>query len=257
MDKESTMGKEKTEEAEAEKEALKDFILNATDDTLAGFEDINNETMSIPFVRLLQKLSPQLDKQKAEFLVGGEEGQFFNTITKEIIGNEFSCIVLKFERVYIEWKPNRGGFCGYHSPENAEQIAASKVFGDWKTKDGNSLDETYVYLVLIAGKEKEGPMVLSFSSSAIKVAREWNRLMTTHIMENGQKAKPYYLIWHVKAEYQSNDKGTWYNPGIKFMGYIGAEQYAFAKEERKLLPARKVDYALLEGQSQSSEDVPF
>ena len=221
-----------------------DFIEAA--DTLEGFEQITQQTMAIPFVKLLQKLSPQLNKQKPEYIQGAEEGHFFNTITKEAYGSGFKCIVLKFEHVYIEWRPERGGFVGYHSPENAERITTDKTFGNWRTANGNQLQENYVYLIVVESHEREGIAVFSLASSMIKTAREWNRLMTTHVMETGQRAMPYYLVWNVASEYKSNEKGDWYIPVVKFDRYISKAQYDILKRERKVLPSRQIDWRQLE-----------
>lgn len=243
--------------AEPKNVAVLDFV--ALDDNLVGFEQITQETMGIPFIRILQKLSPQLDKNESEYLEDAEEGLFFNTITKEVYGSSIACVVLKFEHVYIEWRPNRGGFVGYHSVENAARIAVDKTFGKWETKDGNLLQENYVYLLLIKGHEKEGIVVFPLASSMIKTAREWNRLMTTHLMDNGQKALPYYLVWSIKTEYKSNEKGNWYIPVVSLLSYVNKEQYDVAKSERKMLPTRQVDYAQIKAETTESvdDDVPF
>ena len=37
-------------------------------DTAEGFEDITTLTMAIPFIRVLQTLSPQLNKKKVEYI---------------------------------------------------------------------------------------------------------------------------------------------------------------------------------------------
>ena len=216
-------------------------------DDWKGFEQISRDTMSIPFLRILQKLSPQLDKQKPEYIEGAEEGQFFNNITRTVYGNKLRIIVGSFEQIYIEWRPNRGGFVGYHSVEHAEAIAADKTFGKWTTEDGNLLQENYVYMVLIEGHEDEGVCVLSLASSMIKEARAWNRLMTTHVMPDGKKALPYYLVWDVTTDYAKNDKGTWYKPKIIFAGYVNQNQYTKVKGERLALPSRTVDYKQLDG----------
>ena len=233
-----------------------DFV-DAKADTLDGFEQITQNTMAIPFVRILQKLSPQLDKQKPEYVPQAEEGHFFNTITKEVYGSSFTCIALKFERVYIEWRPNRGGFVGYHSVDNAERLAVDKTFGNWTTKDGNLLQENYVYLLIIEGHENEGLVVLSLSSSMIKMAREWNRLMLTHVMDNGQKARPYYLVWNIRSEYRSNEKGNWYVPTVSFARYINQEQYIVAARERKSLPSRQIDYTQIEAKSDAVNSTEY
>lgn len=222
-------------------------------DDWKGFEDIKQETMSIPFLRILQKLSPQLDKQKPEFVEGAEEGMFYNTITRAVYGHKIRIVAGKFERVFIEWRPNHGGLVGYHSPEHAEAIAADKTFGKWTTEDGNILQENYVYMVLVEGHEDEGSMVLSLASSMIKEARAWNRLLTTHVMPNGQKALPYYLIWDVTSEYMKNEKGTWYKPKIVFGGYVSQMQYDKVRAERIALPSRSVDYKQLEASAEAPD----
>lgn len=241
-----------------EKPAL-GFIPTEGDDW-KGFEQITRDTMSIPFVRVLQKLSPQLDKQKPEYVEGATEGDFFNTITRTVYGKKLRIICGNFEQVFIEWRPNRGGLVGYHTKEHAEAIAADKTFGKWTTEDGNLLQENYVYMVLIEGHENEGICVLSLASSMIKEARAWNRLMTTHIMPNGQKALPYYLVWDVTSEPVKNDKGSWYKPKIVWAGYVNEEQYTKVKNERKALPSKTVDYKQLEatgdgnGETEAEDD---
>jgi len=222
---------------------------------MEGFEEISQATMAIPFIRILQKLSPQLDKQAPGFIEGAEEGHFVNTITKQIFGSSFKCIVLKFEHVYIEWLPKREGFVSYHSVENAERIAAVKTFGKWETEDGNLLQENYVYLILVEGYETEGVAVFSLSSTMIKMAREWNRLMTSHMMDNGKRAMPYYLVWELQTEYKSSDKWSWYIPTVKFSRYIGPEQYKITQKERKMLPSRQIDYAQLESATAKNDEL--
>ena len=239
----------KTAADAAAKTAEKLDFFEKDKDTMAGFEQINAGTMAVPFVRILQKLSPQLDKKKPEYIPGAEEGHWYNTASKKVYGNKISVLVLKFEQTCLEWRPNRGGFAGNHTMENAAILATPEtrgIFGGWKTKDGNSLQETYVYMCLDVNAPAEGPFVISLSSSMIKGAREWNRLMVTHVMDNGERAKPYYLIWDLTTDYRENDKGSWYTPSARFAGYVTQPLYLAAREERVLLPSRRVEYALLE-----------
>ena len=107
---------------------------------------------------------------------------------------------------------------------------------------------------MIVGKEDEGIVVMSFSSSAIKMAREWNRLMTTHVMDDGKRAKPYYLVWELEATYTENDQGDWFTPTVKYKRYIGPEQYKIATQERKALPDRRVDYEMIAAKSKDEDN---
>ena len=43
----------------------------------------DSSEMQIPFVRILQAMSPQLKKREAEYIEGSEQGDMFNTVTKQ------------------------------------------------------------------------------------------------------------------------------------------------------------------------------
>ncbi len=227
-------------------------FINEAVDTMEGFEDLTQQTMSIPFIKLAQALTPEINKNKDVYIEGLDQGMFFNSATKDILGETFKFVVIKFERLYIEWLPNRGGFAGYHSPEHAEEIAADKTFGKWTTAEGNILQEYYTYYGVVIGHEKEGVVVLSLASSAIKQAKNLNRLMTTHIMDNGKRAMPYYLIWNVKAMHMEKDGNDWFVPSFSFDSYIDEKVYQVTQDERKMLPNKTTDYAQLEDHSAST-----
>jgi hypothetical protein len=242
-------------ENDPKKQQILDFVDKAND-TMKDFEQMVMSTMAVPFVRILQQLSPQVKKDKPEYLPNAEVGFYFNTVTKEILGNTVQVIVLAYKRMYIEWIPRAkgGGLVDYHTPEHAESIAVDKTFGKWKTKDGNELKENYVYICLLAGREKESVFVLSLSSSMIKVAKEWNRLMSTHIMPNGERALPYYMIWELKTISVSKDGNDWYIPTIKFLRLLDTkEQYSLIKQEQKALPSIKIDYKQLESDTPEND----
>jgi len=129
------------------KDTLKAAAFNIEEDDLKGFEQINSNTMSVPFIRIIQKGSPQINREKPEFIQGAQAGEWFNTVTKDVYGDAIRLIVLNYDHIYIEWRPDREGFVGYHTVENAERLAVDKTFGKWKTKDGNLLQENYDWLI--------------------------------------------------------------------------------------------------------------
>ena len=79
------------------------------EDGREGFEDIDSSTIAIPFLRIAQQLSPQLNERKPEYIPGLAHGDFFNSVTKDVYGKEMEIVVAKFEHVYVEWLPDRGG----------------------------------------------------------------------------------------------------------------------------------------------------
>ncbi len=53
-------------------------------DAGVGLENITTEDMQIPFIRIIQALSPQLQKDDPLYIKGAEQGDIFNTVTQEM-----------------------------------------------------------------------------------------------------------------------------------------------------------------------------
>lgn len=152
-----------------------------------GMENVGTNDVLIPFLGIIQALSPQVEKGHAKFIEGAEVGDLFNTVTNEIIGNgkEVHIVACCKETQFVEWVPRDagGGLVGMHEV-NSEFVRACKEASDdqfkLKTDEGHDLVEThYVYGMLIEGPEGktgEQPIVVSFSSSKIKVYK--GQLMT-------------------------------------------------------------------------------
>jgi len=241
----------KDKEKETVEEKFEGFF--DSQDSAEGFQDINQETMAIPFLKIAQQLSPALKSNKPEFIEGLKIGEFYNSVTKEIYGDTIEMVVGKFERIYTEWLPGRKGFVGYHSPEEAEDMATEKTFGKWKVGE-NLLQENYIYYILIGGHEHEGVMIQSLTSTQIKKAKAWNRQLTTHIMPNKQKALPYYLRWNLKTVEEHKDDNDWFGISINFAGLVDEQQYLTVKQERTMIADKTVDFAQIEDSSNNAED---
>jgi len=237
------------------KEAL-GFIADANE-SMEGFEGINNQTMATPFIKLAQDLSPQTKKTKDQFIKGLETGQFFNDSTNEILSTTFDFIVISFERHYICWKPDRAGMVGYMTVAEATAACVdTTAFGKWKDRDGNDLIEYYTYFGLIAGKETEGMVIVSLTSSSIKYAKELNRALTTHVNPQSKKrALPFHLVFTVSSKLKTDGVNDWYVWNFQFKDFITAVQYAVVKEERLALPdnKKKVDYAQITDAGKTNE----
>ena len=54
------------------------------DDLQQGFENMTQEDMALPFVRILGQLSPQVTDGDAKFIDGAKPGMIYNTVTSEL-----------------------------------------------------------------------------------------------------------------------------------------------------------------------------
>ena len=53
------------------------------DDLSKGFENMTQEDMALPFVRILGQLSPQVTEGDAKYISGAKPGMIYNTVTSE------------------------------------------------------------------------------------------------------------------------------------------------------------------------------
>lgn len=161
-----------------------------------GFENQTADDYAIPFINMLQALSPKVAEDPEKF----RAGNLVNTATGEIYDGKKGIVVIPVhtERQYVEWVPvdAGGGFVGVHAVSSDVVLQAkSKAtsFGDLKTPEGNDLVETFnVYVMIVDDAGDFSNAVLSFTSSKIKKYKNW---MTTAKMiqvklSDGRKINP-------------------------------------------------------------------
>jgi hypothetical protein len=72
--------------AKAKETAVSTDVLDDIFETAGEGAAFDSSEMQIPFVRVLQALSPQLNKKKPEYIEGAAQGDLFNTVTNEWSG---------------------------------------------------------------------------------------------------------------------------------------------------------------------------
>lgn len=230
----------------------------AEDDNDSGFEDMDASTRAIPFIKVVNAQTPELDQDNPLYIQGVRQGDIINSVIHKNYGKSINFVVAKFEHIVTEWKPNRGGFVGYHTPIEGEKRAVDKTFGAWKTKEGNDLVDTYMYYMVIEGHETDGVVVFAADSSDLKEARKLNSMLSTRFDANGKRAMGHQQVYRMSTQKATNDKGSWYKPTYEFVDFIQSEfLYHTVKAIREALGAgeAKVDFNQMEtGEKASAPD---
>jgi hypothetical protein len=82
----------------------------------------DSSEMQIPFVRLLQALSPQLKKKDPQYIDGAASGDIFNNVTGQYWSGEEGIVVVPCYQTtkYLEFTPREqgGGFRGEIAPND-------------------------------------------------------------------------------------------------------------------------------------------
>ena len=178
-----------------------------------GFENTDSADYQIPFLALLQKLSPQIDEDKPEYKKGASIGQFYDAATDELM-NSVSVIVCHYKHAMVEWKPNRAGFAGMHPSDFGADIKKRNDKGQLVMENGNLLIDTRYFFCLRLTADKElVPCIIALVSSQISRAKTWLTRMRNRKIEkaDGTKFRPpmWSAFWKITSTAESNDQGHW------------------------------------------------
>lgn len=218
---------------------------------------VNASTSTIPFLKLTQAISPEVKKKGAEYVEGAEAGMFLNSVSKTLYGENVRGIPILFEPMYIEWRPNRGGFVARHTLAEARALTITEEFGKWQTAEGNLLIETYMYYFLLPDHLEDGLVAVAMASSNIKPAKMLNTLVTRKFFPNTAKVAPSFVqVYNMQSVEVSNDKGAWYQPKFTFDSFVTPEVAQMAVEMLKSLQAGdiKADMSQMDGATDAYDD---
>jgi len=199
--------------AEKKNNALATFDMEA--DAQQGTQNISQEDLALPFLKILGQLSPEVNKRDGKYVEGAEPGKIINTVTNELF-DSIQVIPCHYKRQYIEWQ-DRGTSSGapvaIHDADSdiVSQTTRGKDYKD-RLANGNYLDNTASHFVLTLG-DTPSTALISMKSTQLKVSRKWNSLMMGLKLQgkNGLFTPPTYShIYNLSTVQMSNDKGTWF-----------------------------------------------
>jgi len=236
-----------------------------------GFEGVTADDLAIPFLKLLQKMSDEVDKDASAYVEGAEAGMFLDTATGELT-EEVEFIACHYHRAMVEWRDrdSGGGFIAQHPVGHEAQFdretRGDKWTGRWRTgPETHLVDTRYFFGLRLKSDGTVSPAVISLSSTQIKKARTWVTKMRTLQGENadGQKYQlPIFAgIWSLTSVHEENDQGSWHGFKIEKIGIIeDAELARAAADARGIFSSAASQFPpVSEGGAVESdnEDLPF
>jgi len=194
-------------------------------DAAQGAQNISQEDLALPFLKILGQLSPEVNKRDGKYVEGAEPGKIINTVTNALY-DEVNVVPCHYKRQYIEWA-DRGTSTGAPvAIHDADSDIVSKTTRGKDYKDrlpnGNYLDNTANHFVLVLGDNPQTALI-SMKSTQLKVSRKWNSMMMGIKMQgkNGLFTPPTYShIYKLSTVQMSNDKGTWFGWDVSKSGPV-------------------------------------
>ena len=199
-------------------------------DAFAGLENVKQESVALPILKLLQNGSGEAKKLHQNYIEGAEPGMFLNTVTKKMYDGEKGILVIPchFKLEYQEWADYG---TGTGRPEN--------IFGDDSdiltktTKDNMGKDRlpngNYIltvgqhYVLILAENGSAEPALISLSSSQGKISRKWNSMMMSLTLDG--KDGPYTPasfshIYKINTVLNSGKGNQWYGYNVTLAGPV-------------------------------------
>ena len=128
-------------------------------DAGVGLENITTEDMQIPFIRIIQALSPQLQKDDPLYIKGAEQGDIFNTVSQEIYKQDEGVIVVPafFEKKFLEFqlRSSGGGFVRELAADDKDITMTSREGTIELLPNGNELVRSRQQLIFSQRKREQ------------------------------------------------------------------------------------------------------
>ena len=194
-------------------------------------EALGKDDMSIPFLQILQSLSPQCTKGEPEHIKGAEASDLLNTVTQTLIKTRDDddnpvqgCQVMpvSYARSFIEWVPRSqgGGIVNEYSVEDGLQIITQRSEETGQDiiqansplgTPGNQLNDTHTHFMFLINEDGTfEPVVLTMSATQIKPSKDLNNMVSKQVLPDGRKAPRFFGLYDVTTQRRSNDQGSWY-----------------------------------------------
>ena len=236
-------------------------------DAGSGMEDFSQGDFLVPYVRIIQALSKELQRGHAKYTEDANNGDFINSATRKVLNGEkgFYAIPVHYSKRYQAWKPNNGGpAADYGSDSTVYDSLTPNEKNKRVDSLGNEVSETAQYFVLLVDPETgdHEMAVLSFGGSQMKKSRQWNSLIASRRERraDGTTVSPamFFYSYHITSTPESNDQGQWYGFSIKEGPKVpdlprAKEIFQFAKDAREQITTGAIKAAAAEPDADHEE----
>ncbi len=209
-----------------------------------GSEEMGQLDRQTPFLGLIQGLSPQLKRDKEQYIAGAALGDVFNSVTRELYKPEDGVLVIPvlWQKVYNVWidRDEGGGFLGsYRDPACTDPIFVSPV-GAEGTDKTTAVVETVNWWVLARSADGTWlPAIVSMKVTQLKASRKWATLVTIdqnkHAPKPGVPAPMFLSAYKLASVGETNQSGEFYNWKAERVGFATPALIKAAAELLRLI----------------------
>ena len=185
----------------------------------AGLENVRGSDLAIPFLSILQQLSPEVNENKPDYVQGAKAGMVINSVTGQLYDTKkapIRFIPCSFTKLYVEWRKREsgGGIVASHSNASVLTQCHKNEKGQDELPNGNTIATTAYHFGLIVTDNGEEKVIVPMTSTQLKHSRKWLSLMTTVKLQgpNGPFTPPMFAYeYKLATVMEENSKGSWHS----------------------------------------------
>lgn len=231
------------------------------EDLGVGFDDMDGQDFSAPFLVICQSTSPYLKPEHQLYIPDAKPSMIINAQNMNCY-TAVTVIPCKYSFRNVEWKPrgSGGGFvASYHRENTPTDLSTDALTGRIVRPNGNEVLPTAYYLCMLM-EEGFDRVIIPMYSTQLKKSRKWNSMMVS--IKQGGKALPIFAhSWKLTTVSESNAKGSWYgwkSPEIEdYIPDLDMDVYNQAKELGQIdnfLPEKLLEaQAVVTGQTTTTD----
>lgn len=142
-----------------------------------GSENVDMQDLVIPRIELVQALSKCLDRSAAEYIEGAQAGMFYNSVTRELYGENVIVCPVFFRKQWLAWKDRKQGG-GFGGAFDTNQECLARINEEQDPAAWESI-ETAQQIVLVVNMDTYDTheAIVSMARTKMKVSRQWNSLI--------------------------------------------------------------------------------
>jgi len=230
-----------------------------------GMENLGQEDMALPFLKVLSGNDPVLDEIET-----ARKGDIYNTVTGAIYKGKdgIKVIPCAYQRRFIQWSP-RGSGSGapvaiYTPQDTRPKTERSPDDNKDYVVEGNGdyIEETHQHFVVVLNDDGAAETALiAMKSTQLKKSRKWNSMMMSRVMQGSKGAftpPRFSHIYHLKTIQEENSKGSWHGWEMSVEGPVqDIAMYQQAKKFSEDIMSDNVVVKHVDDQDGGGESIPF
>lgn len=181
-------------------------------------DELDRDSYAIPRIAVLEKMSPEVDEDNAEYIEGAKPGMLCNKVMGELYPGDVGIKVLpvKRRRVYLEWTPRNegGGFVAEHNVADGESIMKQCTRNDKNvdiTPNGTELHNVLEFYVMYSTDDGEtwDRAIISMSRTRMAEGKKWNARIDS-FTRSGQQITPLAQVYSLTTGRREKDGNVSY-----------------------------------------------